>query len=342
VNTPIVLAYSGSDETTLAVAWLRETHGAEVVALSVDLGDGVPLEALRDRALAAGAVRAHVLDLREELAREYLHRPQAQDSHGRPFVRELAWPLIARTLVDIARIEGAAAVAHGAADTALDTLITTLRPNLRVLAPVRERQRRADARPAHARRVHLNLWGRVVEEPSTAAPVSPARSRAQAESEAAHLEIGFERGLPVSVSGVPMTPVEILESLSTIAGQYAVGRAAADRADAAGDTRVCYEVPAGATLQAARVALEQAVGSTDLEPGDVNIRQGYGRLLADGGWFSPRRIALDALAAPLEQQLSGVVRLKVAAGELSVVDVRAGAASPNVLAGRDLQLVEPA
>jgi argininosuccinate synthase len=264
----IVLAYSGGFSSSVAVAWLAETCRAEVVTVTLDTGQGEDLSALRGRALSYGAVRAHAIDARDELAREYL-LPSIQAGPfgpGRyPAIDGLTWPLIAGKLVEVAAIEGARSVAHGSLDPALDDAIRAISPSLDVLAPARQWQmspgelveyarahRVSVPRPADAHcRIEQNLWGRMVSWREGDGSPDAARPRAGAPpSEPAHVEIRFERGLPVSVNAVPMSPVELVEVLAIIAGRHGVGRL-----EKSGDgRRVVYDAPAAVVLHAAREA----------------------------------------------------------------------------------------
>jgi argininosuccinate synthase len=221
----ILLAYAGSLDDSAAVAWLTERHGAEVATLTLDVGQGRDPEQVRARALACGAVRAHVVDVREEFARDCA-LPWLRAGALDPTVfASLVYPLIARRLVEVARIEGAVAVAHGAAHTGIDMAVAATDASLTVLAPTRERLDAgvdaldyARARglmippPERAHTVDAHLLRRF-----TAAPVVASET-------AAHLEIAFENGVPRAVNGVTLPLTELFESLSVIAGQHGVGR----------------------------------------------------------------------------------------------------------------------
>lgn len=260
--TPIVLAYSGGFVSSIAAYWLAETHAADIVTVTVDVGQGRDLGELRGRAMSCGAVRAHVIDARDELAREFL-----LPSGGSALVRggdlridELPRPLIARKLVEIARIEGARAVAHGSLDTALDACIHASDPAIRILTPARDWRMSAEqlADYATARgvplptskatfRIDQNLWGRTVRWSDGDTPPEAARASVSAPAhERACIDLDFERGVPVSVNGVPMSPAELVESVTLIAGRHGVGRL-----EGGGDGRhVVYDAPAAVVLRA--------------------------------------------------------------------------------------------
>jgi len=272
MNT-IVLGYSGGCASSIAVHWLAETHGANVVTVTVDVGQGRDLGELRGRALARGAVRAHAIDGRDDLAREFL-LPSLGSSprvDGSPMLDELPRPLIARKLLEIARIEGTRLVAHGSLDTSLDECILEIDPAVTVLAPAREwgmsaaqiadyaRARGVPPRdPAEATcRIEQNLWGRMVSWPDgDPQPASVLPGVSSTSTEPARLDIHVERGMPVSVNGVPLSPVELVESLALIAGRHGVGRLEAG----GGGRRVVYDAPAAVVLQAALAAAGEGGG----------------------------------------------------------------------------------
>jgi argininosuccinate synthase len=225
----IALAYSGSLASSAAVAWLMERHGADVVTVTVDVGQTDDLEAVRARALACGALRAHVIDARDTFARDVVIDRLRAGGDARSFAR-LADPLVAKTLVEIARIDGADAVAHaavldgpdgdGRAAARLETWLYRTDPALRIVAPAREWDMGAARLAEYARA--RNLPGSVTRPEAhllIRRVVDPARAP-QAE---ARLDIAVEQGVPVSLNGVPMTLQELIESVSLIAGQYGVG-----------------------------------------------------------------------------------------------------------------------
>jgi len=219
--TRIALAYSGSPDTSHAIGWLADVHAAEVVTLTLDLGQGRRLEAVRDRALGMGASRAHVLDVYEEFAREYFLRALRADAllvEGRSLVGALSRPLLARKLVEIAEIEQTTTVAHAcaASDARIATAVRALKPHFAVVAV--PRAGRAD---------------------------QTARSRsAEYPSEPAFVELAFERGSPVAINAIPMPLLDLVGSLDIIAAAHGVGR--------------CHglETPAATVLSAAHGAVE--------------------------------------------------------------------------------------
>jgi len=249
----IVFACSGSAENCAAIPWLATTFGAEIVAMTLDVGQGRELEGVRQAALAAGAARAHVLDVREEFARDCILGSLRQDAAEYPLADALARPLIARKLIEIARIEAATTIAHAgdAGDhKAIEAAARAIEPSMRVIVA-------AGARSADdGYTVHTTLWGRSFERgPRHAGDALPEEiyslttSSMRAPDAAAHLEISFESGLPVAINGVPMTLTELIESVTTIAGNHGVGRVTDDVSGTAG------EAPAAVVLHAAHAAL---------------------------------------------------------------------------------------
>ncbi len=219
----IVLAFSGGPASAAAIPWLAARHDAEVIAMTLDLGQSSGLEDVRHRALSAGAARAHVLDVRDEFARGYLLPAlRAGTTDGSlPMAAPLVRALVAKKLLEVAAIEGARSVAHGctvsdADDVTFEARVHALDPDIAVIGPAW-----LDPASEAAPRAGANLWGRwttgqpsyTLTKPPASAPDSPAR-----------VDISFDHGIPVAVNGVTMDVVELIESLTTIAGQHGVGR----------------------------------------------------------------------------------------------------------------------
>jgi argininosuccinate synthase len=359
----IVLAYSGGLDTSVAIPWLAEKYGAEIIAVTLDIGQGEDLTNVRERALALGAVRAHVIDAREEFARDYVMRAlqaRAIYEDGYPLASALARPLIAKHLVAIARMEGAPAVAHGCTgkdndQVGLDISVRALDPSLTLIAPARdwEMSRSDEIEYARVRNIPVpvtiaspysvdsNLWGRsvecgVLEDAWTEPPddiYTLTRAPQHCPDEPAYIEIDFERGVPVRANGIDMALVELIESLETIAGAHGVGRIDMIENRLMGiKSREVYEAPAASVLHAAHRELEKLVITRDLE----RIKQDMGRVYADavynGLWFSPTREAIDAFVAAIQPRVTGCVRLKLFKGDCRVV----GRRSEHALYDRDL------
>jgi argininosuccinate synthase len=343
LKKPIVLAYSGGFRSSVAVPWLRDKHAADVVTVTLGLGQSTDLLETRDRALAAGAVRAHVIDCRDEFVRDFVLPSLRADalSDGRyPMATALSRPVIARQLVEIARIEGAAAIAHAAAgrDSArLHQAVRSLDASVQAIAcaddmtaaQVAEYANRIGiAMPAAgADRVDDNLWGRTIgrvsDDGSAEAPDAAfvlSRPLAQTPGTPAVVELTFERGTPTGISGVTMTPVELIESLSTIAGEHGVGRFDRVKNRANGSrSRVLYEAPAAAVLHYARRELERLSASEGLNRFSPAVASAYAGVLGRGEWFSRLRQGLDAYVSSTQEGVSGTVRVKLFKGDIHTV-----------------------
>ena len=303
--TPIVLAYSGGIETSIAIPWLAARHRAEIITVTIDLGQGKEvLEEIRDRALTTGALRAHVIDVRDAFARDYIVRALKAGILGdlSPVAASLAHPLIAQKVVEIANIEQATTVAHGdSAGTAaaLDRTIRALDPTMTVLAPASEWGMALDQQLDYAREHHVTL---PVEYSGLGDRTSAPRGSRARSDEPASVEIAFERGAPVGVNGVTMPLLDLMGSLAIIVGAHGVVSLAA--------------------LHASHAAIEKAAVAKPGEFSSPRIAESYLRVLRGGAWFTPERKALDAAADAVQQRVSGVVRLKLFDGTCGVADVK--------------------
>ena len=301
----VVLAYSGGIETSIAIPWLAGRHGAEIIAVTVDLGQGKEaLEEIRDRALATGALRAHVIDARDAFARDYIVRALKAGILGdlSPVAASLAHPLIAQKVVEIAAIEQATTVAHGdAAGSAspLGRTITALAPTLTVLAPAGEWHMTLDQQLAYAREHHVTL---PVEYSGFGDRASAPRSVTARAGEPASVEIAFERGAPAGINGVTMPLLDLIGSLGIIADAHGVGSLAA--------------------LHAAHDALERTAVAKPGKFSSPRIAEAYLRVLREGAWFTPERQALDDEADAVQRHVAGAVRLTLSNGTCAVGDVR--------------------
>ena len=352
----IVLAYSGGLDTSVAIAWLAETYRAEVVAVTLDVGQGRELEDVRARALAIGAVRAHVIDVREEFARDFVLpalQAGALNDDRSPLATALSRPLIARHLVEIARIEGATAIAHGCTRAApdyarLERSVRAIDPSIRVLAPAHAvglaraaaieyaRERGLPMPPAleSPYTTDVNVWGRSVEggaleDPWCEAPEEVfllTRTPADAPDLPAYVEIAFERGAPVSINGIDMGMIELVQCLETIAGAHGVGRLDVVEPRSAGKrSRKIYEAPAAVVLEAAHRELQRFVTPRELDRLTFELAAKYADLIIHGLWHSPMRAAIDTLVAQVQERVTGVVRLKFFKGDCRI----AGRRSPH-------------
>lgn len=349
----IVLAYSGGLDTSVAIRWLAEKYDAEIIAVTLDLGQGQELTDVRERALAVGAVRAHVIDAREEFARDYVMPAlQARAIYEERYLlaSALGRPLIAKHLVAIARMEGAGAVAHGCTgkdndQVGLDVSVRALDPTLELIAPARlwNMSRSDEIEYARVRNIPVpvtiaspysvdsNLWGRsiecgVLEDPWAEPPdeiFTLTRSPQHCPDEPAYVEIDFDRGVPVRANGIDMPLIELIESLETIAGAHGVGRIDMIENRLMGiKSREIYEAPAAVVLHAAHSELEKLVIPRDLERIKHELGRAYADAVYNGLWFSQTRDAIDAFVGAIQPRVSGTVRLKLFKGNCRVVGRR--------------------
>jgi len=354
----IVLAYSGGLDTSVAVKWLADKYGAEIVAVTMDLGQGRELDDIRERALAVGAIRAHVVDVREEFARDYI-LPALQAGamyEGKyPMATALGRPLIAKKLVEVAHLEGAGTIAHGCTgkgndQVRMDVSVRALDPGIAVVAPAREwgmtRPDEIEYARQHGIQVSTtvqspystdsNLWGRsiecgVLEDPWIEPPediYSITKSPTHCPDVPAYVEVDFEAGVPTKVNGVAMPLTELVNSLETIAGAHGVGRIDMVENRLVGiKSREIYEAPAATVLHAAHRELEALVIPKDLERLKTDLAVTYADLVYNGLWFTPTREAIDAFVTNVQRRVTGTTRLKLYRGDCRVV----GRKSDNAL-----------
>lgn len=354
----IVLAYSGGLDTSVAVPWLADAYRAEVITMTLDLGQGRDLDAVRARALAAGAVRAHVLDVRTEFAERYILpalQAGAVYEGGYPLATALGRPLLVSKLIEVARIEGATAIAHGCTtkdndQVRMEVSARALDPDIRIIAPAREWGMTRQDQVAYARArgipvpvsetspysTDANLWGRAaecdaLEDPWVEPPASVftiTTDPGRCPDTPAYVEIAFERGVPVSVNGVAMPFFDIIGSVGTIAGNHGVGRVDLVENRLVGiKSREVYEAPAAAVLHQAHRELEAFVSPRDLDRVKCDLGLKYADLIYDGLWFSPLRDAIDAFVARTQERVTGTIRVKLFKGTSLV----AGRQSPFAL-----------
>jgi len=345
----VVLAYSGGLDTSVAIRWLQEKYDLEVVTLTADLGGGIDLDAAREKALQIGAKEAFVIDAREEFVRDFvLPALQANALYERtyPLATALARPLIARLMVEIARQTGATLIAHGCTgkgndQVRFDVATTALAPELKVIAPIREWHMSRDEEIEYARQHAIpvpveaksqystdeNVWGRscecgVLEDPAVEPPddayawtVSPQ----QAPDDPVYVEIGFEAGVPVTLEGDRLEPLDLVEKLNVLGGAAGVGRIDMIENRLIGlKSREIYEAPAAVILTAAHRAVEDLTLTKDsLRFGGV-VSQTYADLIYNGLWFGGLRRDLAAYVASSQQFVSGQVKLKLYKGSATV------------------------
>lgn len=351
----VVLAYSGGLDTSVAVRWLIEQHNVEVIAVAVDVGQDVDAtpeqwDKVRQRARAAGAVEAVVVDARRELAEEFCVPAilaNAKYEHKYPLVSALSRPLIVRHLVAQARIHGADTVAHGCTGKGNDQVrfevgTHSLAPDLDVLAPARVwGMSRADCVQYAAKweipievtaekiySIDENLWGRTIEcgaiEDPWAAPPDDAYTLTRVRNrEPITVVVGFEAGVPVSVDGVTLGVQSIIELMSDIAGSRGFGRIDMVENRRVGiKSREIYECPGALALLAAHADLEDLTLERDMAHEKMRLEHRWAELVYDGMWFSPLKQALDAFIERSQRHVTGEVRLRFEAPGVCTVEGR--------------------
>jgi argininosuccinate synthase len=364
----IVLAYSGGLDTSVILRWLIERYRSEVVAFCADLGQGEELIRLREKALATGAVRVHIVDLREVFVRDFILpmlRANAVYEGGYLLGTSIARPLIARAQVEVALGEGADAVAHGATGKGNDQVrfeltYAALAPHLRVIAPWREWElgsrsalldfaaRHGIPVPVTAERpystdrnlFHVSYEGGILEDPWEAPPEKMfqlTQSPEAAPDVAVDVEIEFEHGDPVAVDGTRLGSVELLTRLNRAGGEHGVGRVDLVENRFVGmKSRGVYETPGGTLLHVARRALE----SLTLDREVLHLRDSlvprYAEMVYYGFWFSPEREALQRFMDDCQRDVTGTVRLRLYKGNATVT----GRRSPRTLYRKDFATFE--
>jgi argininosuccinate synthase len=347
----IVLAYSGGLDTSIIIPWLKENYAYEVIAMVADVGQGDDVDAVVDKAYKTGASKVVVEDLREEFLTGYVWPAlQAGAVYENKYLlgTSLARPVIAKHQVEVALREGATAVSHGCTGKGNDQVrfemaYQALAPELKVVAPWREwdlksredcldyAEKRGIAVTASREKIHSrdrNLWhisheGGELEDAGNAPFASTwqlTRSPQEAPDKEEQIEIGFEKGVPVSVGGQVLDPVSLVELLNEIGGRNAVGRIDLVENRFVGiKSRGCYETPGGTLLLAAHNELEALCLDRDLVHFKQHIGLKYAELVYFGLWFTPLREALDAFVETTQQNLTGSVTLSLYKGNVSIV-----------------------
>jgi len=364
----VVLAYSGGLDTSVILRWLLERYRCEVVAFCADLGQGEELIPIRDKALATGASSVHIVDLREEFVRDFVFpmlRANAVYEGSYLLGTSIARPLIARAQVDIARAQGADAVAHGATGKGNDQVrfeltYAALAPELRVIAPWREweltsrtallefaRQHGIPV-PVTAERpystdrnlFHISYEGGILEDPWREPPPKMfllTNSPEAAPDIPVPLEIDFEAGTPVAVDGQRLGPVALLERLNRLGGEHGIGRVDLVENRFVGmKSRGVYETPGGTILHVARRALESLTLDRELLHLRDSLVTRYAEMIYYGFWFSPERLALQGLLDECQRDVTGTARLRLYKGNITVV----GRRSPRSLYRGDFATFE--
>ena len=349
----VVLAYSGGLDTSIILKWLQIEYGCEVVTFTADLGQGEELEPARAKAELMGASSIYIEDVREEFVRDFvfpMFRANALYEGLYLLGTSIARPLISKRLVEIAAIEGADAVAHGATGKGNDQVrfelaAYALNPDIKVIAPWREwdlssrsklidfaeknqipiaKDKQGEAPfSVDANLLHTSSEGKVLEDPAMEAPeyvyqrtVNPEDAPDTPE----YVEIGFEAGDAVSINGVVVSPATILTELNTLGGKHGVGRLDLVEGRFVGmKSRGIYETPGGTLLLEAHRAIE----SITLDRGAAHLKDElmpkYAELIYNGFWFSPEREMLQAMIDKSQEHVTGTVRLKLYKGSARTV-----------------------
>ncbi|MEJ5377533.1 MAG: argininosuccinate synthase [bacterium] len=366
----VVLAYSGGLDTSVILKWLLETYGCQVVAFTADIGQGEELEGLEEKALATGAAKLVVRDLKEEFARDYVFaaiRGNAVYEGGYLLGTSIARPIIAKYQVEVAHLEGADAVAHGATGKGNDQVrfeltYMALDPGLKIIAPWRDPRWSFKSRSdmlAYARQhgipveatpekpyscdrnlMHLSFEGGILEDPwlepqesMFKLTVSPER----APDEPTYLEIDFKDGNPVGVDGVEMSPGRLLAHLNELGGRNGIGRVDLVENRFVGmKSRGVYETPGGTILHVAHRAMESLTMDREVMHIRDSLAPRYAELIYYGFWFSPEMELLQRTMDQAQKGVTGTVRLKLYKGNCMVV----GRKAPKSLYVPDLATFE--
>jgi len=342
----VVLAYSGGLDTSVAVRWMIQEWGVDVVTVACDVGQGGDFDAICDRARAAGAVEAVVADARAEFADDFVVpalRANALYEGKYPLVSALSRPVIVRHLVEAARTHGATAVAHGCTGKGNDQVrfevgIRALAPDLEVLAPVRvwgmTREDCIEYAATHAipitsskdklYSIDDNLWGRAIEcgemeDPWAEPPAGVWSLTVPTATEPTEVTIAFERGVPVALDGTPMAMHDLVAAMNTLVGSYGWGRLDMVENRRVGiKSRETYEAPGALALIQAHQDLESLTVERDLQHEKQRLEGRYADLVYDGQWFSPLKRSLDAFIEDTQKHVNGEIRLELHGGRATV------------------------
>ena len=364
----VVLAYSGGLDTSVAIVWLKETYGCEVICYCADLGQGEDLEAVAEKARKSGASDVVVVDLREIFVRDYLFpmiQAGAVYEDGYLLGTSIARPLIAKVQMEIARERGADAVAHGATGKGNDQVRFELayyyfNPRIRILAPWRlwsftSRSELINYSKKHHIPVtatlekpysvdrnlfHTSYEGGILEDPWAAPPeeiFQLTRNPLTAPGEPEEVTVSFEKGLPIAINGALLSPLDLMEKANSLGAIHGIGRIDLVESRFVGmKSRGVYETPGGTLLHAAHRALETLTLDRELLSMKAQFMPQYARMIYNGFWFSPERLALADLIASTQHRVTGDVRLLLYKGGIRVL----GRRSPYSLYRKDLATFE--
>ncbi|MCC6012805.1 MAG: argininosuccinate synthase [Candidatus Verstraetearchaeota archaeon] len=345
----IVLAYSGGLDTSVAIKWLNEKYNAEIITLTLDVGQKEDFKSIEEKAYKIGAIKHYTIDAKEEFVRDYIFpaiKANAMYEEKYPLSTALSRPLIAKKLVEIAHKEGADAVAHGCTGKGNDQLrieitVRALDPSLKVLAPTRDWGMSRDQEIKYAEKHNIpiskiskkysidqNLWGRSIEGGPLEDPwnipeedvwewtVSPEK----APNEPKIIEIEFKDGVPIKIDGKAMDPLSLINYLNEIAGSHGVGRIDHMEDRIVGiKSREVYECPAAITIIEAHKDLEKLVLNRREIAFKRIVDNEWAFLVYAGLWEDPLRYDLDAFINKVNERVEGIVRVKLYKGSVMVV-----------------------
>lgn len=372
----IVLAYSGGLDTSVILTWLKESLDAEIITFTADIGQKDELDGLEEKALRTGATKAYIDDLREEFARDFIY-PMFQAGalyEGQYLLgTSIARPLIAKRMVEIARAEGATAIAHGATGKGNDQVrfeltAAALAPELEVIAPWRIEEFREQfpgraemiayaekhgipvtataSKPYSTDRnlLHISFESGMLEDPwfdpsdeSNRDMYVLSRAPEEAPDEAEYIELDFEQGNCVAVNGKRLTPLEAMETLNELGGKHGIGRVDMVENRFVGmKSRGVYETPGGTILFAAHRKMESLTMDREVMHLRDSLIPKYASLVYNGFWFAPERLAIQALVAESQKNVTGTVRLRLYKGNV----MGAGVKSPVSLYNPDIATME--
>ena len=363
----VVLAYSGGLDTSVIIKWLTN-RGYDVIAYMADVGQGSDFNTYKKRAIATGAVKVFVDDLKDEFVRDFVFKALKANAiyeSGYLLATALSRPLIAKGMVKLAHKEGAKVVAHGCTGKGNDQVrfevtIRALDPELKIIAPVREWELKTRSEEIEYAKEHnipidaskkkpysldLNLWGVSIESGKLEDPYYEpdediyqlTKSVDSSPARAAYVEVEFRKGEPVKLNGKAMKGVDLILKLSKLAGEHGVGRSDMIENRLVGiKSREIYEAPAGWTLFNAHKALESLVLDRELLHFKEQVALKYAELTYYGLWYTSLKDALDKFVEKTQERISGTVRLKLHKGTCSVV----GRKSPNSMYKMELATYE--
>ena len=365
----VVLAYSGGLDTSVIVKWLQDKYGCEVITYTADLGQNEELEPIKEKALKVGATKAYVEDIREEFLEDYVMKAfkfGALYEGKYPLATALGRPLITKKMIEIAKKEGADAIAHGSTgkgndQVRFDVSAVALKPDIKVIAPVREWELKSrDEEIEYAKKYDIpipvtkdkpysidrNIWGLSVEagplEDTYFEPpediYSMTTDPTKAPNEPEYVEVEFEQGIPVALNGQRMSLVELVDKANELAGKHGIGRVDIVENRLVGiKSREIYEAPAAYMLLEAKRSLDELVLDREALHLKDQLALKYAELVYYGYWFCDSREALDAFADKLNENATGVVRLKLYKGKATAVARK----SPYALYSKELATYDP-